>query len=70
MTVKEAEERIKKLTDEAYQVIESLENPNDLMISITVSAGYKNYRMYDKINKYEFIDVFGKSEIDNDKIRV
>ena len=69
MTVKEAEERIKKLTDEAYQVIESLENPNDLMISIVVSVGYKNYRMYDKINN-EFIDVFGKSEIDNDKIRV
>lgn len=69
MTVKEAEERIRKLTDEAYQVIESLENPNDLMISIAVSAGYKNYRMYDKINK-EFIDIFGKSEIDNDKIRV
>lgn len=69
MTVKEAEERIRKLTDEAYQVIESLENPNDLMISITVSAGYKNYRMYDKINK-EFIDIFGRSEIDNDKIRV
>lgn len=69
MTVKEAEERIRKLTDEAYQVLESLENPNDLMISIVVSAGYKNYRMYDKINK-EFIDIFGKSEIDNDKIRV
>lgn len=69
MTVKEAEERVKKLTNEAYQVLESLENPNDLMISITVSAGYKNYRMYDKINK-EFIDIFGKSEIDNDKIRV
>ena len=69
MTVKEAEERIKKLTEEAYQVLESLENPNDLMISITVSAGYKNYRMYDKINK-EFIDIFGGSEIDNDKIRV
>lgn len=69
MTVKEAEERIKKLTNEAYQVLESLENPNDLMISITVSAGYKNYRMYDKINK-EFIDIFGRSEIDNDKIRV
>ena len=69
MTVKEAEERIRKLTDEAYQVLESLENPNDLMISIVVSAGYKNYRMYDKINK-EFIDIFGRSEIDNDKIRV
>lgn len=69
MTVKEAEERIRKLTDEAYQVLESLENPNDLMISITVSAGYKNYRMYDKINK-EFIEIFGRSEIDNDKIRV
>lgn len=69
MTVKEAEERIRKLTDEAYQVLESLENPNDLMISIAVSAGYKNYRMYDKINN-EFIDIFGRSEIDNDKIRV
>ena len=69
MTIKEAEERIRKLTDEAYQVLESLENPNDLMISIVVSAGYKNYRMYDKINK-EFIDIFGRSEIDNDKIRV
>ena len=69
MTVKEAEERIRKLTDEAYQVIESLENPNDLIISIIVSAGYKNYRMYDKINN-EFIDIFDGSEIDNDKIRV
>lgn len=69
MTVKEAEERVNKLTDEAYQVIESLENPNDLTISIVVSAGYKNYKMYDKINK-EFIDVFGRIYIDQEKIRV
>lgn len=69
MTVKEAEERVKKLTDEVYQVIESLENPNDLTISIVVSAGYKNYKMYDKINK-EFIDVFGRIFIDQEKIRV
>jgi hypothetical protein len=69
MTVKEAEELVKKLTDEAYQVIELLENPNDLTISIFVSAGYKNYKMYDKVNN-EFIDVFGRSYIDKEKIRV
>jgi len=69
MTVKEAEDRVKKLTDEAYQIIESLENPNDLTISIIVSAGYKNYKMYDKIGK-EFPTVFGNSVIDQEKIRV
>lgn len=69
MTTKEAEARVKKLTDELYQIIESLENPNDLTISIVTSAGYKNYRMYDKVDK-SFTEIFGSTFIDHEKIRV
>lgn len=69
MTFNEAEARVKELTDEIYRIIESVENPNDITISIVTSVGYKNYRMYDRIDK-TIKDVFGHTEIDLEKIRV